>query len=231
MKLIKSFLIVIIVGALMTPSICVAQNQSNSNSFGIAVKGSTNGLGADFVFGFTTPITVRLGFETLSYKTNLDFTEQNISYNADLKFQTGSISLLGDFYFGNNFFLSAGLAKSLLKVDFDGAADEALPFGDIEIPADMIGNFNFQIAPKNGIMPYLGFGLGRTIGLNKSVGFAFEAGAFYQGQLGFDITSTGLLSPTSNPAHAHGERLEKQVSQYVWYPVAKLSLSYKISNF
>jgi len=231
MKSIKIILLLVAVGILALPNQINAQATSNQSGLGLGVKASTNGLGLDLIYALNAPVTLRLGFEKVGYKTVVNFDEQGIQYAGNLTAQVGSISLLADYYISNNFFLSVGVAKSLLKVGFEGKATENLPFGDIEIPVDLIGDFNFTLSPKSGIMPYFGLGLGRTIGLNKDLGFAFEVGTFYQGLLGIDITSSGLLSPTSNPDHGHAARLEKQVTQYVWYPVGRISLNYKLTTF
>ena len=231
MKSIRIFLLLIMVGVFILPNQTKAQVSNSQSALGVGIKASTNGFGIDIIYALKAPVTFRLGIEKLGYQAPIKFDEQGIKYSGNLDTQTGSISFLADYYFTNNFFITAGLARSLLKIEFEGEASESFPFGDIEIPVDMIGDFNFIATPKSAVMPYFGLGVGRTLGLNKEFGFAFEAGTFYQGLLGIDIESTGLLSPTSNPDHGHAERLEKQINQYTWYPICKVSLSYKLITF
>lgn len=202
-----------------------------SPAFGIAVKASTNGFGGDIVYNFHKRMSLRLGFEKLSYNTTVNFEEQNISYDAIIDFSTGSTSLLYDFYLTRGIFLTAGAGLNLFHVDVDGAAASSFPFGDIEISPEMIGDFIIQVDPSNKISPYLGIGFGRTLGLKKKLSAAFEIGGFYQGPIDLTINSTGLLSPTSNPDHGQEEKLEHQLDQYTWWPVLKLSISYRIVNF
>lgn len=202
-----------------------------SPSMGIAAKSSTNGFGGDAVFNFNKRMSVRLGFEQIGYKTDFSFDEESINYDANVSYKAGSMSLLFDYYLWNHLFLSAGAGYNLFHTEIDGKASSALEYGDIQIQKEKIGMFNFQIDPSLQISPYFGIGFGRTLGLKKKVGFAFEIGGFYQGSPDISITSTGLLSPTSNPDQGHEARLEKQINQYSVYPVMKFSLSYKIVSF
>lgn len=202
-----------------------------SPGVGLAIKASTNGFGADVVYNFHSRMDIRLGFERLGLKTDFVFEEQAVTYDTNVNFKTGSISLLFDYYVANHVFLTAGAGWNLFHVNFDGVAASFLQFGDIRIPKETIGTFNFQVNPSLKISPYAGIGFGRTLGLKKKVGFAFELGAFYQGSPKISIISTGLLSPTSNPDQQQAKKLEGQINQYSVYPVLKLSLSYKILSF
>jgi hypothetical protein len=229
MKTLKIVFLGFLISVLGLPD--VPAQESFHPGFGLALKASTNGLGADVVYNFHQKMSVRLGFETLGVNTAFNFEEQTINYAADLSFKTGSISLLFDYYPVKNIFLSAGAGWNLFHAEVDGKAAGALQFGDIQIPKEKIGLFNFRIDPSIRVSPYLGIGFGRTLGLKKKVGFAFEMGGFYQGPPDITILATGLLSPTSNPDQQQAERLEKQIDQYSIYPVLKLSVSYKIVSF
>ena len=210
---------------------CLPAQTESQAALGLALKASTNGLGADAVFHFNPKMGLRLGFEKLGLKSNFTFEEQSISYDTDVHLKTGSISLLFDFYPAKHFFLTAGAGWNLFQTDFDGVAASGMQYGDIVIPKEQIGDFDFVVRPSWKVSPYAGIGFGRTLGLDKKVGFAFELGGFYQGLPDISITSTGLLSPTSNPDQKQEEKLESQFSQYSVYPVLKISLSYKIVAF
>ncbi len=207
-----------------------AQNEFTPG-VGLALKASTNGIGGDAVYNFHKRMSLRLGFETLGYKTDFPFEEQGINYLANAQFKAGSVSLLFDYYLINYLFVSAGVGYNLFQVQVDGHAAGSLQFGDIQIPSEKIGTFGFVVDPAMKISPYLGIGFGRTLGLKRKLGAAFELGGFYQGSPQISIVSDGLLSPTSNPDQGQAGRLETQVSQYSIYPVLKLSVSYKILSF
>lgn len=203
----------------------------SAKGIGIAVKSSTNGLGGDVVYNFHKRMNVRFGYEQLHVKTNFTFSEESVDYDATANYKAGSLSLLLDYYLWNHFFLSAGAGWNLFHGIVNGKAASAMQYGDITIPKEKIGGFDFQVDPSLKVSPYFGIGFGRTLGLKKKVGFAFELGGFYQGSPDITVASTGLLSPTSNPDQQHEARLEKQVNQYSIYPVMKFSLSYKLAKF
>jgi hypothetical protein len=209
----------------------VSAQSSFTPGIGLGLKASTNGLGGDLIYNFHKSMGVRLGFETMGFSGSFNFEEQSVKYAATYKFKTGSFSLLFDYYIVNHVFLSAGAGLNLFNVAVDGEADGSLQFGDIQIPKEKIGNFNFMVDPSLKVSPYLGIGFGRTLGLKKKVGFAFELGGFYQGSPNITIATTGLLSPTSNPDQKQAEKLEGQINQYSIYPVMRLSVSYKIVSF
>lgn len=199
--------------------------------FGLAIKASTNGLGADAVLNFHKKLTLRLGYEQLGLNHDFSFTEENIDYIANVDFKTGSASLLLDFYLAKYVFLTVGAGWNLFHADINGHASKPLDFGDIQIPSEKIGVFRFLINPSLPVSPYAGIGVGRTLGSEKRLGFAFELGGFYQGTPDITIYSDGMLSPTSDPDHGHEARLEKQINQYYIYPVVRFNLSYKILRF
>jgi len=229
----KKFLSILVIGLLLISSTGQeAKAQGDfSPALGIAFKASTNGLGGDIVYNFHKRMSIRLGYEKLGYNTTVNFEEQDISYDAVIDFATGSTSLLYDLYLARGIFVTAGAGLNLFHVDVDGSAASAMPFGDIEISPEMIGDFDIMVDPSNKISPYVGIGFGRTLGLRKKLSAAFEIGGFYQGPIDLTIDATGLLTPTSNPAHKQAEKLEHQFDQYKWWPVLKLSISYRIMNF
>lgn len=198
---------------------------------GIAMKASTNGLGGDLVYGLHPKLNLRLGIEMFGYDRDVTFSEQNIDYEAVVDIRIGGISLLCDYSLSPWFFITGGAAYNLFHSEVIGHAVSSMPFGDIEIPKEMIGGFQFDFDPNWRISPYLGIGFGRTMNHKKRIGFAFELGSFYQGPPDISIQSTGLLSPTSNPDHGQEDKLERQIDQYFLYPLLRFSLSYRIIQF
>lgn len=208
-----------------------AAQKEFTRGLGLAAKSSTNGIGGDAVFNFHPKMSLRLGYEKLSMSTDFSFDESSVEYDAKVDYQTGSLSLLFDYYLARYVFVTAGAGWNMFDTQMSGAPSSNLLYGDIQIPKEQIGTFEFNIVPSMQISPYLGLGFGRTLGLKQKVGFAFELGGFYQGAPKFEIKATDLLSPTSNPDQQHAARLEKQFDQYKIYPVLKFSLSYRIVGF
>lgn len=231
MKALKIITLSIVITTILSSSLWAQSEGVSTRGIGIAIKSSTNGFGGDVIYNFNNRMNVRLGYERLSFKTDFNFKEESVDYDATADYKTGSLSVLLDYYVWKRIFLTVGAGWNMFHGVVDGKAASALEYGDILIPKEKIGNFNFQIDPSLQISPYLGIGFGRTLGLKKKLGFAFELGGIYQGSPDITIASTGLLSPTSNPDQGHEARLEKQVNQYSIYPVLKFSLSYKIVGF
>jgi hypothetical protein len=198
---------------------------------GLALKASTMGVGGDIALGINKSMDVRLGFDMMGYSLDVPFKESGIDYDAKASVTTGSITALFDYYISKSFFVAGGLGYNLFNVGVNGNAVSDLPWGDISINKDKIGDFVFDIYPGTKISPYLGLGFGRALGSEKNFAFAFELGTYYQGSPDISIESTGLLAPTSDPNLGQEKRLEGQINQYYLYPVLKLSLSYRIVKF
>ena len=213
----------------------VAQETDSSKSsnvqykgFYIGAQGSTNGLGFDARYIFNKTITVKLGFERLHFSTSLDFSEGDIDYDASLNYKTGGISLLVDFNYTKNLYISAGAALNSLNPEIKGVAVSDMQYGDITIPASMVGDFTFTLTPSMDISPYVGLGFRSFFGKKERVTFSFETGLYYLGAPNVEIEATGLLAPTADPAHGQKDLIERQLSQYKFYPVIKINLAVRL---
>lgn len=201
---------------------------SKVNSMAIGTFASTNGIGANIIYSLSENITVKAGFEKLNFNYDFSFNENDINYKSNLNYQTGSFSVLIDYSFLRNLYVSSGIGFNMLNPKVKGVADSDLIYGDISIPAEKIGNFDISIEPSMKISPYGGLGFGQSIGQQKRMAFYFELGAYYMGTPDVTINATGLLSPTANPAHGQKAVFEKQLESYRFYPVVKFGLSVKI---
>ncbi len=196
--------------------------------FYIGAQGSTNGWGFDARYIFNKTITVKMGFEKLYFSTSSDFNEGDIEYNASLDYKTGGISLLVDFNYTKNLYISAGASLNSLSPEIKGVAVSDMQYGDITIPASMVGDFTFTLTPSMDISPYVGLGFRSFIGAKERVTFSFETGLYYIGSPNVEIEATGLLAPTADPAHGQKELIERQLSQYKFYPVIKINLAVRL---
>ena len=203
-------------------------NNVQYKGFYIGAQASTNGWGFDARYIFNKTITVKMGFERLYYSTTLDFSEGDIEYDASLDYKTGGISLLVDFNYTKNLYISAGAALNSLNPEIKGVAVSDLQYGDITIPASMVGDFVFSLSPSMDISPYVGLGFRSFFGEKERVTFTFETGLYYLGAPKVEIEATGLLAPTADPAHGQKELLERQLSQYKFYPVIKINLAVRL---
>lgn len=204
---------------------------SQNQNLGIAIKGSTTGYGGDLVFQFHERMSTRIGIDHMKLSFPFNFDQDEINYSANATIKTGTILALYDYHITKYVFASTGIGLNNFNINATGTANSSLIWGDIEIPAEKIGTFTFDIKPKMRLSPYLGIGFGRTLSTDKLFGFSFEAGTFFQGSPDISIISDGLLEPTSNPDHGQEELIEGQLKQYYLYPVFKFNLSLKIISF
>ena len=210
------------------------ENDSSENSnvqykgFYLGAQASTNGWGFDARYIFNKTITVKMGFERLYYSTSMDFSEGDIDYNTSLDYRTGGISLLVDFNYTKSLYISAGAALNSLNPEIRGVAVSEMQYGDITIPASMVGDFVFTLTPSMDISPYFGLGARGFIGKKERVIYGFETGLYYLGAPNVEIEATGLLQPTADQVHGQKELLEQQLSQYKFYPVIKINFAVKL---
>lgn len=209
-----------------------ARGDSNNRSSAVAlgVSMSTNGPGALLSLAAGNSLFVNIGYEQMSLNYPFSFEENDINYDASLDYKSGSLSIIADFHYYKALYIAFGGGYNLFKPVLDGYAAEDWKYGDIYIPAEKVGEFQFEISPSMKLSPYLAFGVGNKISQSGRLSFSFEAGTFYQGPPKISIESTGLLSPTSDEAHHQKEYLEEQFSTWRFYPMLKFSLLYALTK-
>lgn len=189
---------------------------------------STNGWGGEVKYVFNKRFTVRGGYETLNLTQNFDYMQESIDFAAALDYQTGSAFLIGDFSYTRNLYLSGGVMFNSFNPEVKGYATSDMQYGDITIPASMVGDFTITITPELKVSPYAALGVRSFFGKNKNVLWTTEVGSFYMGAPQIEIEASGLIAPTADPAHGQKEKLEHQVDQYKFYPVVKMGLVIKL---
>lgn len=189
---------------------------------------STNGFGGNVAYMLNKRFTLRGGYESLNINGNFDFDENEVDYDARFDYASGAYFLLADYYYTPRLYITGGAGINTFNPVIQGNAASNLEYGDIIIPSSRIGDFEFSIKPGVKISPYAGLGVRSFIGSHKRLTFSFEAGSYYIGAPQIEITTSGLLSPTSDPAHGQKERLEGQIDHYKFYPVLKLALGIRL---
>ncbi|MCF8363493.1 MAG: hypothetical protein K9G70_12815 [Prolixibacteraceae bacterium] len=203
---------------------------SQDKGIGVAIKSSTMGIGGDVVYKFHKRMSARVGYDYFRVTRPVSFDQSDVSYDGNVNVRMGSLSALYDYYIIPSIHFTAGLALNRFNIGFNGEATSSYTLGDLEIPAEQIGEFKFDVGPGLPVSPYLGVGFGKTLG-DKLVGFNFEIGTYYQGAPDVSIHSTGLTGPTSKPEHEQAELFESQISQYYLYPVIRGSVSFRIFTY
>jgi hypothetical protein len=202
---------------------------AQEKGLGIAIKSSTMGIGGDVVYKFHKRMSARVGYDYFRVNRPISFDQADVSYKGNVNIRLGGLSALYDFFIIPSIHFTAGLALNQFNAGFSGEATSNYTLGELEIPAEQIGDFKFEAGPGLPVSPYLGVGFGKTLG-SKLIGFNFEIGTYYQGDPNVSIHSTGLTGPTSKPEHEQAELFESQISQYYLYPVIRGSISFKIFN-
>lgn len=214
----------------------LAQNETKSpGSYTPSSKGlflgaqiSTNGYGANLRYAFNDKFSFRTGYETLSLSYDFDFDENDISYDAEMDFETGGLLALFDYAYAKNLYISAGAVFSSFNTEVTGYAASDFEYGDIVIPAEEIGDFIIEAQPGLKVSPYGSAGYRAFWGKRDGIVFNFETGLYYMGPPDIEIEATGLLAPTADPAFGQAEYLEYQFDAYKIYPVIKLGLAVKL---
>jgi len=189
---------------------------------------STNGWGGELKYVFNKRLAVRSGYETLNLSQNINYHQEEIDFETNIDYKTGSVFLLGDFNYTRNLYLSAGVMFNSFNPEVKGEPTSGMQYGDINIPASMVGNFTITISPELKISPYGALGVRSFLGKKKRGIWTTEVGCFYMGAPQVDIEASGLIAPTADPALGQKEKLEYQIEQYKFYPVLKMGFAIKL---
>ncbi len=192
--------------------------------WGIGIKASSLGLGADIVKSFNSSFTLRLGASYLKKDFKIS-TFDDLGGSAFNYTTVGSVSLLFDWYFARSVYVSAGLMYNMSILEFESKADKSQYIGVIEITPETMGSITYTLKP-NEICPYLGIGFGHTISRNKLVAFNVDLGMLYQGSPKVTLDATGMVAPTANEEQR--QLLQDNVKGYMFYPFLNFQLSFKL---
>jgi len=194
----------------------------------VGAQATTNGLGFNLNYIAGKRLTLKTGVESLKYNFHFPYEESDINYDATFQYKTGGIFLLADYFYAKSLYLSGGVLMNNFQPKFEGEAASDMAYGDITIPASKVGDFHFEVEPSLKFSPYIAAGFRTFFGKTKMVSWNFETGLYYMGPPKLNIQTTGLLAPTSDPAHGHQQYLENQFSVYKYYPVVKFALGIRL---
>lgn len=175
--------------------------------FGLSLKGSTYGIGADVYFRPFKVLAVKAGYEGLATQLTADMVQpiagdavsvkipmpsgSDMIFNPEARYNTGSLSVQLGFQPIGLFYLTAGVGTFNLDMQVLGVPATDLSFGSQEVPdvgtvtpiikKEDLGDFKIKFNPSKKLAPYFGIGLGSFVPRKNRVSFALELGAYYMG--------------------------------------------------
>lgn len=191
-------------------------------------QASTNGLGISVRYIMSPRISIIAGYENMQIERNINIYSYGVPFNAQIDYETGGIYLLGEFYYTPSLYVSAGVISNNFQPSAEGNALSSIRYGDITLPPSTIGTLQVDVEPGLKYSPYAGMGIRRFLDRKRSWSFNFETGLYYMGSPDMDLSATGLLQPTADPANGKEEYLEAQFSVYKYYPVIKAGIAVRL---
>ena len=202
----------------------------------ISLTAGSLGGGVELTRSFTPYLDGRLGFHggNLTQRRRL---VADVQYDATAKARTGTAFL--DLHpFAGGFRLTGGLVYNGSRVDGTSLQPPSGVdrIGGINVPSSQVGHLQGKVEFQM-IAPYLGVGWGGPLAGSGRLAFAFDLGAFYQGEP--KVTLTPVLTPGSPIDNSVGRallalavaeeerRAEADLSSYKYYPVVSVGLSYR----
>jgi len=202
-------------------------------NYGVAVKAGLYGYGFDLSTSLHPNIKARLGYNyyTYDYNSGINFDGTGLVSGNDItitldkaNFSLSHVNLLFDFFPMQSgiFHFTAGAYFGQNQVKVMGSAPEKFAAGDYEI-TPINNKFDATVKLGSSVKPYFGIGLGRTI-TNSRVGFKFELGVVYQGNLSIESANADTSGMNSEIS-----KLDIPTWLVKLWPMMTFSLSYRIN--
>jgi hypothetical protein len=216
--------------ALLITLISVASSTSvfaKTGDVGIAIKGSSLGLGGEVTIGILPSINARTGYNTFNYSGTV--TESDIMYDYKPKLKSVPVLLDWHPFEKSGFRISSGAIINKNEVKATGVSQSLYTIGNMTYTGAEIGTLNGSVTFKK-VSPYAGFGWGNAVGAKGGISIAFDLGVMFQGQPDLTLTASGPI--TSTPSFQadlakETKDVENKISDAKYYPVASLGVAYK----
>jgi hypothetical protein len=203
-----------------------------SAQVGVTADLGSTGIGAHVVVPLTSNLNGRLGANGIHH--NFNQTSGGADYDIRGKLQTFDVLL--DWYMrtGGSFHLTGGLVYNGNRFTAQAKPNQLGRFsinGTVYNGSD-VGVLNGQIDYRKAA-PYLGIGWGNPLAADKGWGLHTDLGAFYQGNPNVQLESVGchaaqaICTALARDVAAERLRLGDDTSKLKFYPVARISLSYR----
>jgi hypothetical protein len=196
----------------------------------IALNAGTKGiLGVDLGINLNPSFGLRVGFNYFDlmvegYETNLnrfayyadiDLTvkQSNIELLAEYAMNDGKFRVVTGFAF---FFNNMLRGKVQLRDHFT--------LNDVDLTPEEIGYFQLTADFSSRISPYFGIGFGKLVPSDQ-INLSFDLGTYYKSKPLVEIDATNVIRNND----LNEDVVERNITQYRWWPVLSLRLAYKIN--
>ncbi len=217
------------------------RSSGDSGLFGIGVKTSFLGVGAEIATRVTRHSNARAGFNILGYSRN--FSKDGVNYGGHLSFRT--IEAHYDVYpWAGNFHISPGVlaymgnpvtANAIVPGNQNFSLGGQTYYSDPSAPMTANGKMNF-----NQVSPTATIGWGNLVRRNKRFSIPFEIGAAFQGSPKTTLNLTGNVcnapdvgctsttnSTVQSNVVAEQVKINKSLSAFKVLPIISVGFGYK----
>lgn len=196
----------------------------------IALNAGTKGiLGLDLGLNLNPTFGLRVGvnyfdFSINGYETNLN----RFSYYADidLTLKQSNIELLAEYAINDGEFrVVTGFAfffNNMLRGKVQ--LRDHFTLNDVDLTPEEIGYFQLTADFSSRISPYFGIAFGKLVPSNH-LNLSFDIGTYYKSKPLVEIDATNVIRNND----LNEDVIERNITQYRWWPVLSLRLAYKIN--
>lgn len=187
-----------------------------SSDVAIGIKGGTQGAGLELTKGLTEKLNLRLDMN--GYSFDADETYDGNDYELDLDLRMYGLQL--DWHpFGGAFRMTAGAYSNGMEL-------EGNTTGDVTIDGNTQSTTLNAMVDFDSMAPYLGIGWGNAVSQDKRLGFNVNLGVVFTGSPNVSLSESGN-NFTAQELRDEERRLEDEIDDFEYYPVANIGLSYR----
>lgn len=191
----------------------------------VQVFAGSQGVGADFKYGFLENLSARLGFGIVPVNAQRGFSFSAFPVNGQLAARFANIHLLADYsLFDSRIIRLVGGAAYIVRGDANVliSSREGYQVGSRDLTKDQIGVITADVKWQ-GVAPYLGVSLfkpfpGRLFNVNMDIG------TYYLSRPATSFTGTNLLTNNDDNARQFNENMKG----YRWMPVVQFNFNFRI---
>ncbi|MTI88395.1 MAG: hypothetical protein FH748_10540 [Balneolaceae bacterium] len=211
---------------LMLVTILTLTSVSAHAQIAVGVKAGTAGYGGELMTSLTERINARVSGTFFSYNDSGVYADDDPSIAYNMKGEVTSIGGIIDFFpFKRGLKLSAGFFYHDFLVNGDATPDESYTIDDKTFSPEKLGSLTGKIEYESMLVPYAGIGIGNPLAKGSRLKLNFEIGALYTDAPSVTMEGEGMIAPTAS----QGQDFEDGMSDFKFYPVINLGLSFRLN--